>query len=170
MNNNGKWYVVYTHPLKEGLAKTELLQQEFDVFLPLYQTTVRHARKITTVEKPLFPRYMFVRIDIDNHQWRSVNGTRGVVSLMTQNNKPVSVRDTIIDILQAEQGDSGVLTLKALNHFAPGSKVRFIDGAFEGYDAIVQKMFDDKTRVQLLLSFLGRETSVSAPLMDIEAA
>src|SRR4051812_35737513 len=75
-----RWYAVYSQPHREVRAQQQLTAQGFMAFLPLYRKTVRHARKLTTVSAPFFPRYLFVALDLSQHQWRSVNGTFGVTS------------------------------------------------------------------------------------------
>jgi transcription antitermination factor NusG len=46
--------------------------------------TVRHARRLSTVEAPFFPRYLFTVLDLTRHLWRSVNGTFGVSRLVSR--------------------------------------------------------------------------------------
>src|SRR2546430_1503971 len=77
-----RWYVVHTLPLCEGRAQIQLENQSFRTFLPKRHKTIRHARKLSTVEAAFFPRYLFVALDLTRHQWRSVNGTFGVASLV----------------------------------------------------------------------------------------
>jgi transcription antitermination factor NusG len=48
------------------------------VFLPLREKTWRHAHRIEVRRVPFFPGYLFVALDLDHDQWRSVNGTIGV--------------------------------------------------------------------------------------------
>ena len=48
-------------------------------------------------------------------------------------------------------------------------KVLVLEGAFKDYIASFEAL-DDKQRVQLLLSFLGRETRISLPNYAVEAA
>ena len=51
-----RWFVVYTQPLKETVAKQHLEEQGYDVYLPMFKKTRRHARRIDEVLQPLFPR------------------------------------------------------------------------------------------------------------------
>ena len=74
------WFVVATKPNGERSAEMNLLQQGFDVFFPLIEKTRRHARRVDTVQKPLFPGYLFVQFDSSTTPWRSINGTIGLTS------------------------------------------------------------------------------------------
>ncbi len=58
------WYEVQTLPCREARAQLQLEGQGFSTFLPRYAKTVRHARKLSTVSAPLFPRYLFVALDL----------------------------------------------------------------------------------------------------------
>src|SRR5215471_21535228 len=73
-----RWYAVHTLPFAEARAERQLRRQEFRTFQPKRHKTIRHARKLNTIEAPFFPRYLFIVLDLGRHQWRSVNGTIGV--------------------------------------------------------------------------------------------
>src|SRR5438132_9603083 len=77
-----RWYAVHTLPFAEARAEAQLNRQGFRTFQPKRHKTVRHARKLSTVEAPFFPRYLFIVLDLARHRWRSVNGTFGVSRLV----------------------------------------------------------------------------------------
>ena len=58
------WYVVHTHPRAEAKALLNLDRQGFSCYLPRYLKRRRHARRLETVAAPLFPRYLFVALDL----------------------------------------------------------------------------------------------------------
>ena len=79
MNATGRWYVVQTHPHAESRAMEQLRQQGFVTYLPKLLKQRRHARKVETVIRPLFPRYLFVLVDITTQRWRAIHSTIGVL-------------------------------------------------------------------------------------------
>jgi transcriptional antiterminator RfaH len=164
-----QWFAAHTQPQKEMVARQNLLAQGFEVYLPQYKRTRRHARKVETILSPLFPRYLFVGLDLDLDRWRSVNSTRGISYLLMTNDKPVSVPCDIVASLKSQENDQGLLPVESLIHFMKGDLIRIVDGVFSGYTAVFEKM-DEKQRVSLLLSFLGRETKVVLPAYAVEAA
>lgn len=164
-----QWFVVHTQACKEAVAKHHLLNQGFDVYMPRFKKTRRHARKVEEVLAPLFPRYLFVGIDLSASGWRSIQGTRGVSYLLVMNNRPVVVSSRIIQCLKDQETAEGFVPLESMALFAKGEKVRVLEGAFKDYFAIFEKM-DDKQRVQLLLTCLGREVTISLPSYAVEAA
>ena len=88
-----KWFVVQTQVNAEAKAARNLLQQGFDIYLPRYLKRRSHARKIERIAAPLFPRYMFVRIDIAAQRWRSIQSTFGVSHLLFNGDEPAAVRN-----------------------------------------------------------------------------
>ncbi len=76
-----RWFAVQTLPHREAGACLQLENQGYRVFLPRIRKTRRHARKLDTVLAPFFPRYLFIILDMNRDQWRSVNGTFGVSQL-----------------------------------------------------------------------------------------
>ena len=77
------WFVVQTQPRAEAKAKRHLINQGFTTYLPVYRRRVRHARRSEIALRPLFPGYLFVRLDPEQQRWRSINGTVGVRQILT---------------------------------------------------------------------------------------
>ena len=164
-----QWFVVHTQPSKEIVACQHLVEQGFDAYLPKFKKTRRHARKVEEISAPLFPRYLFIGIDLEKDQWRSVNGTRGVSYLLMADNRPATIPLEIVEGLKDQETAEGLVLLNSMTLFTRGEKVRILEGAFKEYGAVFYDM-DDKQRVQLLLNCLGREMKVSLPSYAVEAA
>lgn len=164
------WYVVHTQPSKELLAKQNLESQGYAAYLPRFQKISRHARQFKQVLAPLFPRYLFVGFDADSTSWRSITGTRGVsYLLMSQDTKPAQVPSHVIEHLKSQEIKEGIVPIQSLHAFTQGEKVRILEGVFKDHLAICGA-FDDHNRVQLLLSFIGREIKMTLPTYAVEAA
>ena len=96
-----RWYVVHSHPREEARAFGHLTRQGFDAWLPYRRTIRRHARRTEAVLRPLFPRYLFVRVDLAAERWRPILSTSGVQALVSGGDAPLPVADETIDGLQA---------------------------------------------------------------------
>jgi len=75
------WYVIHTKPSNEHRVETNLSNQEIEVFLPLLETFQYISGKIIPKIKPLFPNYLFAKLDIDVHYYK-VKWTRGVSKIL----------------------------------------------------------------------------------------
>src|SRR3954451_7424467 len=58
-----RWFAVNTQPLAEARATRNLENQGFRTFMLRRRKMLRHARRMTMIEAPLFPRYLFVVFD-----------------------------------------------------------------------------------------------------------
>lgn len=158
------WFVVMTQPNKEGLARTNLERQGFEVFLPMVRRTVSHARRKQQVLRPLFPRYAFLALDLERHRWRSVFGTFGVSTLIMEGERPRRVQEGIVETLQAASAPGRGVDFKS--QLAVGQQVRFVAGPFaEKLGRLVE--MNDQERVAVLLEILGAERTVQAKASDL---
>ena len=147
-----RWYVARTLPHKERTASERMRAQGFRTFLPLQDRTIRHARRILTVRRPIFPRYLFVRFDPGATQWRSINGTIGVDRLIMRGTMPEAVRDGVVETLLASADEED--RLQFTETLKPGDTVRLLHGPFADQLGQLQHL-GASDRVQVLLSFLG---------------
>jgi transcriptional antiterminator RfaH len=159
-----RWYVVHTQSQRETTAQAQLGQQGFRSFMPRYEKTVRHARKLTRTRAPLFPRYVFVILDLDRHPWHSVNGTIGVVSLLMSHERPLAAPSGVVEaLISMSSHDKEQLFLPTLT---PGQKVRLVAGPFAEQLGVVEQL-DDRGRVRVLLEMMGAWYPVRVPSGDV---
>jgi transcriptional antiterminator RfaH len=154
-----RYYVVQTQPQKEPTAAFELQNQGFRTFFPVIRRapTIRHGKLTERKLAPLFPKYLFVQLDLVLDPWRSINGTRGVVRIMCMDeHQPSPVPEFAMTRLLAagELLDESTAALP----FNLGDTVEFVDGSMKGRQGLVHACAED--RVTLLLDILGRETKV----------
>lgn len=159
-----QWFAVHSLPSREIYAEGHLKNQGFRTFMPKRHKTVRHARKLTTVEAPFFPRYLFVVLDLGRDQWRKVNSTFGVARLIMSGEQPQPLPCGVVEALTASADPRGILHLG--ERLKIGSQVRLLAGPFAEHLAILEHL-DDVGRVRVLVELLGRQVSVSTVRRDI---
>jgi transcriptional antiterminator RfaH len=154
------WYVVQTQPNAERKAAAHLTRQGFQTYLPRYLKRRRHARRIDTISAPLFPRYLFVAVDVTSQRWRAIQSTVGVLRLICNGDVPAAVPDGIVEGIWSRENDKGFIDLDDRAKFRPGDEVRVLDGVFSASLGIVEGATDNQ-RVMILLELLGRKVRVS---------
>jgi transcriptional antiterminator RfaH len=157
---HARWYAVNTLPHSEFRAKRQLENQGFGVFLPQRLKTVRHARKLTNVQAPFFPRYLFVELDVTFHPWRSINGTFGVKSVVMQGERPLPVPLGVVETMLASVGENNVLRFE--HNLKTGAEVRLIAGPFAEQLGTLERL-DDSGRIRVLLNIMGGTIRVHLP-------
>src|SRR5689334_8151335 len=146
-----RWYLVHTRPNGERKAIFNLDAQGFVTFLPQIERTIRHARRLKAVRRPLFPRYLFVKLNVACDRWTSIYGTTGVAGLLGQAGQPVPVPVGIVEGLLAccEQG-----VARLDRELTPGQRVRILAGPFADFTATLTRL-DESRRVEVLLEMMG---------------
>ena len=169
MTSGQRWYVVHTQPHHEARADVNLQRQGFATYLPRYLRTRRHARRTETVARPLFPRYLFVALDVTRDRWRAIHSTFGVSHLVQAGEEPISVPAGVVEEIRAREGQDGLVALGLAAGISPGSRVRLIDGIFADAKGVLERVADDR-RVAVLLELLGREVRVFVPAASVRMA
>jgi len=154
---SARWYAVQCLSNREFIAKAQLENQGFEVFLPCIEKTARHARKFTLVRKSLFPGYLFVRLDLECERWRSINGTLGVARLVARGDGPSAAPSGIIEAIAQACDASGVMHMAA--ELSDGDRVRVTQGPFADLIGTLERL-DGAARVRVLLDLMGTQASV----------
>jgi len=154
---NERWFLVHTRAKSELKAQYHLQAQGFPTFLPLIEKTIRHARQLRTVRAPLFPRYLFLVLDLERDRWLSVGSTVGVSSVVTCNGRPVPVPAGIVESL-IRQTDGNLTRLDA--GLIEGQSVRILSGPFANLAGTLVRL-DGAGRVRVLLELMGTVVPVA---------
>jgi transcription elongation factor/antiterminator RfaH len=158
LEGNERWFLVHSQPHSERKAALHLGFQGFKTYFPQIQKTVRHARRLMTVRAPLFPRYVFVILDLGRDRWLSVRSTVGVSSLFTCEDRPVPVPKGIVEALLARTDEAGLALFDA--GLTTGQTVRILSGPFADFVGTLERL-DGAGRVRVLLSMMGTAIPVT---------
>lgn len=163
------WHVVHTHANAEWKALANLRRQGFEAYLPRYRKFRRHARKTEVVAAPLFPRYLFLRLDAGKERWRSVLSTFGVAALICRDGAPAPIPDGIVEGIQAREDADAFIDLTRQAELKPGDAVRVMSGTFADHAARFLGLAA-RERVVLLLDILGRSLRIEVPRESVTAS
>jgi transcriptional antiterminator RfaH len=160
-----QWYVVYSKPQKEDCAQYHLQSKGLEVFFPrllLPESAKRHKKLV-----PLFPSYLFVRLDIGSDEYSYAIWSPGVSRMVAFNGVPVSIDDQVLEFLMQQSDDQGIIA--ARSNLRPGQEVRIAGGPFDGLVGIIQEPPSAKGRVKILLTLLNRPTRVDVPIRFVKS-
>lgn len=161
------WYVARTKPRQEDVARINLARQNFEAYAP--HVTIERARgkRISVEREPLFPGYVLIKFALLDENWRAINSTRGIISLLTfgENGIPSPLPSDEIEAIQRRE-IAGKLFISEIKKVRRGDSVRIKFG--NAAEAIGSVIFTRGERVELLLNLLGRETRVRVPLHAVE--
>lgn len=137
-----------------------LQQQGYECYLPVMRVEKLRQGALAFVEEPLFPRYLFIRLDFgaSGKSWGPIRSTKGVSRLVSFGTEPAKVDDGLVELLRVRdaymQGESEPERL-----FKPGELVRLGEAPFAGVEGIYQ-MADGERRVMVLIELLSRPVAI----------
>ena len=162
------WYLVYTKPRQENQAQENLVRQGYEVYLPRVRLMRKRRGRQVAIIEPLFPRYLFIRLDSQNDNWSPIRSTIGVASLVRFGTSPARVPGDFVAYLMTREGEEG-LHAWAEPALTAGERMRVTEGPFKGYEGILlAKTGHD--RVLLLLDMLGKEVRTNLSTFKIESS
>ena len=160
------WYLVYTKPRQEETALTNLARQGYGAYLPRARQWRRRSGRRVQVVEPLFPRYLFICLDVQTDNWGPIRSTLGVASLVRFGHEPAKVPDELVAFLRKQESQGG-LHVWAEPTFEAGDRVSVAEGAFQGYKGILLAK-TSRERVVVLLDILGKQVRTQIPSSQLE--
>ncbi len=151
------WAVVNTQTHKESVALENLQRQGYQVYCPVIRRRRSHARRMEEVLRPLFPGYLFARVDVDAQRWRPMLSTRGVRSLVQCGDRLSLIDDAFVQSLKSRERD-GVI-VRPESPYRVGQEVRMACGPFDGLVATIIDMHE-RDRLTVLVGLLSRAVKV----------
>jgi transcription antitermination factor NusG len=149
------WFAIRVKSNFEKQVATSLRNKGLEEFLPLYQSRRRLSDRYKTVDLPLFPGYLFCRLDLDHRL--PLLTTVGFLYIVSVGNKPVPVDEEEIAAVQLVVR-SGVPAMPWPS-LAVGQRVRLEAGPLWGLEGVVLQV-GMRDRICVSVTLLQRGVSV----------
>lgn len=162
--SSSHWFAVYTTPRHEKSVSHYLQLRGIKHYLPLYQARRKWRNGSTvTLDLPLFPGYLFVRIERSERV--RVLEAPGVLSFVGgTGGKPASLLEAEIETLR-----SGLSLRNAEPHplLTVGQRARIRSGALAGMEGVVVRR-KNSLRVVLTMDMIMQSVSVEVDGAELE--
>lgn len=155
------WYALQHKPAQGDRAVANLQNQDIACFYPKITVEKIRAGKRSKKLEPLFPGYLFVNLEQSDPMWAKLRSTRGILRVVSFNNKPAGIEDGVIEHIK-----DGLNTIADQGGIKPGQAVEIEDGPFRGISAIFQA-YDGEERAIVLISFMQKQQAISVPVSGI---
>lgn len=155
-----RWYAVYTSANHEKRVAEQLAARTIDHFLPSYASVRRWKDRRVTLQLPLFPGYVFVRVELRNRL--QVLQIPGVARLVGFGGMPVPLPEDEIDALRT--GLASGVRVEPHPYLNVGRRARIKQGPLAGLEGILLR-WKGNWRVVLSLDLIQRSVAV-----DVDAA
>ena len=151
------WFAILVRTSREKAANSLLENTGYECFLPISRYMRRWSDRMKEVEVPLFPGYLFCRMN--QHNRLPVLMTPGVIQIVGVGKTPVPVEEEEIAAIQ-RVGKSGLSTMP-WPYLEVGHVARIEDGPLRGTTGIVIKI---KSGLKLVLSVSLLQRSVAVEI------
>ena len=161
-NSDLSWLAVYTKQHHEKRVAEFLIDQRFDCYLPLYTAQRKWSNyRTATLQMPLFPTYLFVRISPDLRI--RILRTPGVLGIVGRGSSADAVSDREIEVLR-----NGLHLRNPEPHeFAVGETVRISAGPLKGIPGTIVRC-KSSFRVVITVPMIQQSVSVEVSVTELE--
>lgn len=158
-----KWYAVYTSANHERSVAAQLGVRSVEHFLPTYSSVRRWKDRRVTLQLPLFPGYVFVRMAM--RERALVVQVPGVARLVGFNGAPTPLPEGEIEGLK--RGLVSGMRAEPHPFLKIGRRVRVRKGPLEGLEGIVVRWKNGR-RLVICLELIERAMAVDLDSAEVE--
>lgn len=174
-----KWYVVRSVNGQENKIKsyieTEIKRLELEdyvdqVLVPTEKVVqIRNGKKINK-ERVYFPGYIMVKAYLGGevpHVIKSINGVIGFLG-ETKGGDPVPLRPSEVNRMLGKVDELSIKEDSINIPYTVGETVKVIDGPFNGFNGTVEKINEEKRKLEVMVKIFGRKTPLELSYMQVE--
>lgn len=178
-NNVKKWYVVRAVSGQENKVKnyieTEINRLGMSdyisqVLVPTEKVVqVRDGKKISK-DRVYFPGYVMIEANLTGEIPHIIKSITGVIGFLgeTKGGDAVPLRMSEVNRMLGKVDELSVKTDNVSIPFAVGETVKVIDGPFNGFNGTVEKVNEDKRKLEVMVKIFGRKTPLELSFMQVE--
>jgi transcriptional antiterminator NusG len=175
-----KWYVVRAVSGQENKIRdymeSEINRLGFnnlveDILVPTQKVVqIRKGKKINK-EKVYFPGYIMIKANLAGEIPHIIKALPNVIGFLgeTKGGEPVPLRKAEVNRMLGKvdelslQNESNIII-----PFTTGQNVKVIDGPFNGFDGTIEKINEEKRKLEVMVKIFGRKTPLELSYMQVE--
>src|SRR5690554_7652304 len=174
-----KWYVVRSVSGQENKIKsyidTEIKRLELEdyidqVLVPTEKVIqIRNGKKVNK-ERVYFPGYIMIKANLGGeipHIIKSINGVIGFLGEV-KGGDPVPLRQSEVNRMLGKVDDLTAQADVQNIQFTVGETIKVIDGPFNGFNGTIEKINEEKRKLEVMVKIFGRKTPLELSFMQVE--
>ncbi len=174
-SNKPRWYVVHTYSGYEKKVasnlETTVENRGFkelitDVCVPIETVTEITDDKPKTVERKIFPGYVFVKMVMTDDTWYIVRNIRGCTGFVGPSSKPIPLSDEEVSAMGLENQTETASRIEVA--YKVGDRVRIKDDSFDDAEGTVAFIDIPNNIVRVTVQMFGQDTPVDLALNKVE--
>ena len=174
-----KWYVVRAVSGQENKIKTYIeneisrlgLEDYVDqVLVPTEKVIqIRNGKKINK-EKVYFPGYIMIQANLSGEIPHIIKSITNVIGFLgeTKGGDPVPLRQSEVNRMLGKVDELSIQDENIAIPYNIGETVKVVDGPFNGFDGTIEKVNEEKRKLEVMVKIFGRKTPLELSYMQVE--
>ena len=174
-----KWYVVRAVSGQENKIKTYIeneiarlgLEDYVDqVLVPTEKVIqIRNGKKINK-EKVYFPGYIMIQANLSGEIPHIIKSITNVIGFLgeTKGGDPVPLRVSEVNRMLGKVDELAMEGENIAIPFSVGENIKVIDGPFNGFNGNIEKVIEEKRKLEVMVKIFGRKTPLELSYMQVE--
>lgn len=170
-----QWYAIQTYSGSEQSVKKaiqNLVEQNNashrlkDIVVPTEDVFEIKDKKKKTVQKSIYPGYVFVYINLDTELWHMIQSLPRVGRFIGESKKPTPLNEAdiknILDKIENRPAPRPKIS------FTQGESVLITEGPFANFTGVVESYDMETKKLKLDVSIFGRNTRIEINDVQVE--
>jgi transcriptional antiterminator NusG len=174
-----KWYVVRAVSGQENKVKsyieTEINRLNLSdyiaqVLVPTEKVVqVRDGKKISK-EKVYFPGYVMIEANLMGEIPHIIKSITGVIGFLgeVKGGDPVPLRASEVNRMLGKVDELAITSDNQNIPFTIGETIKVVDGPFNGFNGTVEKINEEKRKLEVMVKIFGRKTPLELGFVQVE--
>ncbi|MDF1833102.1 MAG: transcription termination/antitermination protein NusG [Porticoccaceae bacterium] len=174
-----RWYVVHAYSgyekkvalaIKERVALAGMEEQFGEILVPTEEVVEIRGGQKRKSERKFFPGYVLVQMELSDDTWHLIKETPRVMGFIggkADKPAPITEREAAAILARVHDADEKP---RPKTLFEPGEMIRVVDGPFNDFNATVEEVNYDKSKLRVAVTIFGRSTPVELDFTQVEKA
>ena len=174
-----KWYVLKTVSGQENKIKlyieNEIQYQKLESFLgqiliPVEKVIQIKDGKKVQKEKVHYPGYIMIEAELKGEVAHIIKNISGVISFLseTKGGDPVPMRKSEINRMLGKMDELADTDSMVNIPYLVGETVKVIDGPFNGFNGVIDKINEEKRKLEVMVLIFGRKTPLELSYVQVQ--
>jgi transcriptional antiterminator NusG len=179
MSESKKWYVVRAISGQENkikgyieneighLGMADLVAQILVPTEKVFQ--IRNGKKVSK-ERNYYPGYIMIEATLTGEVVHTLKNIPGVIGFLgeTKGGDPVPLRQSEVNRMLGKVDELAESDEQFNIPFVVGETVKVIDGPFNGFNGSIEKINEEKRKLEVMVKIFGRKTPLELGFMQVE--
>ena len=174
-----KWYVVRAVSGQEqkikGYIESEINRLGYsdyleEVLVPMEKVVqIRNGKKLSK-DKVYFPGYIMIKANLGGEMVHIIRSITNVIGFLgeVKGGEPIPLRKSEVNRMLGKVDELSETEEQVAIPYVVGETVKVIDGPFNGFNGSVEKVNEEKRKLEVMVKIFGRKTPLELSYMQVE--